>query len=127
MMIVAELGAGDGDGDGDGLGVGLAVAEGDGVGVGVALGAAYDGARTPEPAAAAINPVTTANRCQAPVDTSGVSHEREGARCRLDELPRNVRGDADAQRVRITDEPWPNRPWFAVIPTRAPSTCRAPA
>ena len=88
MMIVAELGAGDGDGEGDGLGVGVAVAEGDGVGVGVALGAAYDGARMPEPAAAAINPVATATRRQAPVDTSGVSHAEHGQRWRLHELPR---------------------------------------
>ena len=27
----------------------------------------------------------------------------------------------------ITDEPCPNSPWFAVIPTRAPATCRSPA
>ena len=27
----------------------------------------------------------------------------------------------------MTDDPWPNRPWLAVIPTRAPSTWRAPA
>ena len=27
-----------------------------------------------------------------------------------------------AQRATITDEPWPNRPWLAVMPTVAPST-----
>ncbi len=25
-------------------------------------------------------------------------------------------------RATITEEPWPNRPWFAVTPTFAPST-----
>ncbi len=29
--------------------------------------------------------------------------------------------------VRMTDEPWPKRPWLAVMPTRAPSTWRSPA
>lgn len=26
-------------------------------------------------------------------------------------------------RATITEEPWPNRPWLAVTPTFAPSTC----
>ncbi len=54
---------------------------------------------------------------------------------------REVREDRPRQRVTwpaparagrvyretMTDEPWPNRPWLAVIPTLAPSTWRAPA
>lgn len=27
-------------------------------------------------------------------------------------------------RATITEEPWPNKPWLAVTPTFAPSTCR---
>ena len=34
---------------------------------------------------------------------------------------------AGAQTLSITDEPWPNRPWLAVIPTLAPSTWRPSA
>ena len=34
---------------------------------------------------------------------------------------------AVVDRVTITDEPWPNRPWLAVMPTVAPSTWRSPA
>src|SRR5690606_33080786 len=32
-----------------------------------------------------------------------------------------------AQRTTTTAEPWPNSPWLALMPTRAPATCRAPA
>src|SRR3954447_11465684 len=32
-----------------------------------------------------------------------------------------------SQVERMTEEPWPNRPWLAVMPTAAPSTCRFPA
>ena len=35
-----------------------------------------------------------------------------------------AREDAAGYRETITEEPWPNRPWFAVMPTRAPSTWR---
>lgn len=31
------------------------------------------------------------------------------------------------ERASSTAEPWPNRPWLAVMPTRAPSTWRSPA
>jgi len=84
ITIVAEDGAVDGDGDGDGLGVGLAVADGDGEGDGVAP---YEGARMPEPAAAPINPATTATRRQAPADTSGVSHAPPPPRWQVGKLP----------------------------------------
>ena len=86
MMIVAEDGAVC-VGVGDGVGVGVGVALADGVGEGDGVVVAKDGARTPEPAVAAIMPVTTAMRRQAPADTPGVSHAQPGSRCKLANLP----------------------------------------
>jgi hypothetical protein len=41
----------------------------------------------------------------------------------MDDRCRGPRGRAASdQRVSSTDDPWPNRPWFTVIPTFAPST-----
>ena len=40
----------------------------------------------------------------------------------LPDPPRRSRPRCGRYRETMTDEPWPNRPWFAVIPTRAPST-----
>jgi len=68
MMIVAAVGADVAVGVGVGVGDGVPLTLGEGVGVGV--GSAYV-VRVPELAVAAISPVTTAMRRQAPVDTIG--------------------------------------------------------
>ena len=49
-------------------------------------------------------------------ETLGLTHDA-GPQARTSPLP-------GFQRLRRTDEPWPNRPWLAVTPTRAPSTWR---
>ena len=51
------------------------------------------------------------------------SHRRHVCRRRSDADARGRR----AQTLRMTEEPWPKRPWLAVIPTFASSTCRPSA
>ncbi len=65
----------------------------------------------------------------------GFHHDEPGgARCaaagrsdRVSEAGLRARAlEAKPYFLTITDEPWPNRPWLAVIPTLAPSTWRSP-
>ena len=97
MMIVAAVGAG--VLVGEGVGDGVPVALGEGVGVGV--GSAYDVVSVPEPAVAAISPVTTAMRRQAPADTIGSLTRSAAPHRRSAEL----RHYANCHVLRITDEP----------------------
>ena len=70
-------------------------------------------------------PSTTSASTSTPAAPSDGFSERFGPEggtesCREREQPAT-------QRVTITDEPWPNRPWLIDRPTRAPSTWRSPA
>lgn len=86
------------------------------------------GSAWPAPRRAATARTRRASSVQAPGPSAGggrwqVAHGAEPA-LRLPFVHHECRA---GYRIATTDEPCPNSPWLAVIPTRAPATCRSPA